>query len=116
MESLESDFRPLDITRDFFKSTPNLNNKEIPHGKRNADGSPINVVTTPLSDYTSTGHARSTSYTVSYGLRKNTQPATDVKERNRHITETDHRSALNKYSVNLARSRSAQSLKLLGEI
>lgn len=100
--------------RDFFKSTPNLNNKEIPHSKRNTDGSPINVSGTPFSDYSSAGHARSTSYTVSYGIRKNTLPATDVKERNRHITEADHRSILNKYSVNLARSRSAQSLKLLG--
>lgn len=116
MESLESDFRPLDFMRDFFKSTPNLNNKENSHCKRNADGSPINVTGTPLSDYTSAGHARSTSYTVSYGLRKNTQPSTDVKERSRHSTETDHRHALNKYSVNLARSRSAQSLKLLGRI
>lgn len=115
VESLESDFRPLDFMREFFKSTPNLNNKEVQHTKRNADGLPINIATTPFSDYASTGHARSTSYTVSYGLRKNTQPATDVKERNRHGTEADHRSVLNKYSVNLARSRSAQSLKLLGQ-
>lgn len=30
VDSLESDFRPLDYMKDFFKSTPNLNNKETP--------------------------------------------------------------------------------------
>jgi len=28
VESLETDFRPMDVVRDIFKSTPNLNNKE----------------------------------------------------------------------------------------
>lgn len=28
VDSLETDFRPLDMTRDIFKSTPNLNNKD----------------------------------------------------------------------------------------
>ena len=28
VESLETDFRPMDVARDIFKSTPNLNNKE----------------------------------------------------------------------------------------
>lgn len=29
VDSLDSDFRPLDVMKDIFKSTPNLNNKEI---------------------------------------------------------------------------------------
>ncbi|KAG5899998.1 hypothetical protein JTB14_009085 [Gonioctena quinquepunctata] len=116
VESLESDFRPLDFMKDFFKSTPNLNNKEALPFKRNAEGSPANVVGAPLYNYSSIiGHARSTSYSVSYGLRKNAQTSSEVKERNRHSNEIDHRSGLNKFSANLSRSRSAQSLKMLGD-
>ncbi|KAJ8938143.1 hypothetical protein NQ318_007003 [Aromia moschata] len=37
VESLESDFRPLDFMKDFFKSTPNLNNKEAIAFKRNPE-------------------------------------------------------------------------------
>lgn len=114
VESLESDFRSLDFMKDFFKSTPNLNNKETALFKRSADGIPANVSGLPLCDY-SVGHARSTSYSVSYGLRKASQLTTDVKERNRHSNELDHRRGLNNFSMNLARSRSAQSLKLLGK-
>jgi hypothetical protein len=29
VDSLDSDFRPLDVMKDIFKSTPNLNNKEV---------------------------------------------------------------------------------------
>jgi hypothetical protein len=28
VDSLDSDFRPLDVMKDIFKSTPNLNNKD----------------------------------------------------------------------------------------
>lgn len=31
VDSLESNFRPLDYMRDIFKSTPNLNNKDGQH-------------------------------------------------------------------------------------
>ncbi|XP_057665202.1 protein furry isoform X1 [Diorhabda carinulata] len=112
VESLESDFRPLDFMKDFFKSTPNLNNKEAMPVRRNAEGSPINLAATPVFYSPIIGHARSTSYSVSYGFRKNTQSTTDVKERNRHSNDLDHR----KFSPNnLSRSRSAQSLKMLGD-
>ncbi|KAJ8924572.1 hypothetical protein NQ315_000721 [Exocentrus adspersus] len=117
VESLESDFRPLDFMKDFFKSTPNLNNKDIIAFKRNPEGSPANIGGTPLYGHSiSAGHARSTSYSVSYGFRKNTQSASDVKERNRLSNEIEHRSGISKFSPNnLSRSRSAQSLKLLGD-
>nr|XP_023011562.1 protein furry [Leptinotarsa decemlineata] len=116
VESLESDFRPLDFMKDFFKSTPNLNNKEATPLKRNAEGTPANVVGAPFYNYSSIiGHARSTSYSVSYGLRKSTQSSSEVKDRNRHTGEIDPRTGLNKFSPNLSRSRSAQSLKMLGD-
>ncbi|XP_072390599.1 protein furry isoform X1 [Diabrotica undecimpunctata] len=116
VESLESDFRPLDFMKDFFKSTPNLNNKEAGPLRKNAEGSHINMAGTPVFYSPIIGHARSTSYSVSYGFRKNTQSSTDVKERNRHSNEIDHRSAINKFAPNnLSRSRSAQSLKMLGD-
>ncbi|CAH1170054.1 unnamed protein product [Phaedon cochleariae] len=107
VESLESDFRPLDFMKDFFKSTPNLNNKEAIPSKQNPEGSPVNITGSPMFNYSS--HARSTSYSVSYGLRKGGQSSSDVKERGRHET------GLNKFSANLSRSRSAQSLKMLGD-
>ncbi|KAJ8969161.1 hypothetical protein NQ314_001902 [Rhamnusium bicolor] len=116
VESLESDFRPLDFMKDFFKSTPNLNNKDAVSFKRNPEGLPANISGTPLYNHSlSAGHARSTSYSVSYGFRKTAQSSTDVKDRNRHNNEIEHRSGLNKFSANLSRSRSAQSLKLLGD-
>lgn len=34
VDSLESDFRPLDFMKEIFKSTPNLNNKDMVGGKR----------------------------------------------------------------------------------
>lgn len=116
MESLESDFRPLDFMKDFFKSTPNLNNKEVMPFKRNPEGSPVNIAGFALYGHSvSAGHARSTSYSVSYGFRKNAQSSSDVKDRSRLSNEIDHRSGVNKFSANLSRSRSAQSLKLLGD-
>jgi hypothetical protein len=36
VDSLESNFRPLDYVRDIFKSTPNLNNKDGPQPNGNA--------------------------------------------------------------------------------
>lgn len=114
VDSLESDFRPLDYMKDFFKSTPNLNNKETPF-KKNLEG-PTNMPGTPIFNHSiQQGHARSTSYSVSYGLRKTVPTSNEPKERNRTNNEIEHRPGTNKFASNLSRSRSAQSLKLLGD-
>ncbi|XP_047109734.1 protein furry [Schistocerca piceifrons] len=126
VDSLESDFRPLDFMKEIFKSTPNLNNKEstvgvTTGGKRSPGG--VGVYQGgggPVAHHTGAiGHTRSTSYSVSYCTRKATgSPATDGKDiRGRASSELEARSgcSLNKYSTNLSRSRSAQSLKLLGD-
>lgn len=123
VDSLESDFRPLDFMKEIFKSTPNLNNKEgntavsnNAGGKRSpGGGTGMTGICSLVSN-----HARSTSYSVSYCMRKATgSPANlDTKElRGRVMSELESRSGcnLNKYSTNLCRSRSAQSLKLLGD-
>ncbi|XP_021940399.1 protein furry [Zootermopsis nevadensis] len=127
VDSLESDFRPLDFMKEIFKSTPNLNNKEpvgssgVVGGKR-SPGCGVGYVCSsgPLAQHLGqAGHARSTSYSVSYCMRKASgSPATDNKDiRGRTSSELEARSgcSLNKYSTNLSRSRSAQSLKLLGD-
>ncbi|KAK9877860.1 hypothetical protein WA026_020090 [Henosepilachna vigintioctopunctata] len=114
VDSLESDFRPIDCMKDFFKSTPNLNNKEQTPFKKNMGEGHSNVI--PHINYPlQNGHARSTSYSVSYGFRKSTSSPNDNKDRNRDNLEPDHKVSLNKFASNLARSRSAQSLKLLGD-
>lgn len=117
VDSLESDFRPLDLMKDFFKSTPNLNNKECIPYKRSANGNLIYGDMVPSFPYLNQGgHARSTSYSVSYVLRKSSgSPASDPKDlRNRNSAELDKKSH-NQFCSNLSRSRSAQSLKLLGD-
>ncbi|XP_046667613.1 protein furry isoform X2 [Homalodisca vitripennis] len=128
VDSLESDFRPLDFMKEIFKSTPNLNNKEgvvagVPGGgatggKRSPGGGAAVAGMCPMGSHLN--HARSTSYSVSYCMRKATgSPSNiDAKElRGRVLSELESRSgcSLNKYSTNLCRSRSAQSLKLLGD-
>lgn len=119
VDSLESDFRPLDFMRDFFKSTPNLNNKELITCKRSPNGNMYGDPVPPYPYFNQPGHARSTSYSVSTGLRKTSgSPASDGKEiRGRLNSEVETRSGsnLNKFCSNLSRSRSAQSLKLLGD-
>lgn len=117
VDYLESDFRPLDFMRDFFKSTPNLNNKDCAL-KRSNNGNIVGGDMQPcLLHHTQTGHTRSTSYSVSYGLRKNSgSPASDTKEmRSRNSMEVENRTSATKFSSNLSRSRSAQSLKLMGD-
>ncbi|XP_050432999.1 protein furry isoform X2 [Adelges cooleyi] len=73
VDSLETDFRPLDMTRDIFKSTPNLNNKDINpivEGKRSVvQKAPINR-RVPPSCFNQASHFRSTSYSVSHYSRK----------------------------------------------
>lgn len=70
VDSLDSDFRPLDVMKDIFKSTPNLNNKDgvnvAPGGKK----SPSGVAPQTQNHMVTPGHARSTSYSVSYCTRK----------------------------------------------
>lgn len=116
VESLESDFRPLDFMKDFFKSTPNLNNKDLIGHKQIHDG-PVPHNAAAAFFNMQSGHARSTSYSVSYGIRKNVSSPNEAKERNRNLPELEHRGAgsMNKFASNLSRSRSAQSLKLLGD-
>lgn len=88
MDSLESDFRPLDFMKEIFKSTPNLNNKEtsvvVAGGKRSPGGGVTGLYGNGSNALTSSlgtsGHTRSTSYSVSYGMRKSMQsPANDNK-------------------------------------
>lgn len=78
VDSLESDFRPLDFMKEIFKSTPNLNNKELVGSKRSPGGYPGSA---PLaSHFGQPGHTRSTSYSVSYCMRKSCgSPSTDPK-------------------------------------
>uniref|UniRef100_A0A1S4MZI1 Uncharacterized protein n=1 Tax=Pediculus humanus subsp. corporis TaxID=121224 RepID=A0A1S4MZI1_PEDHC len=116
VDSLESDFRPLDFMKEIFKSTPNLNNKDSMGGKRSLCG---NMGLGPLNPNAGReGHTRSTSYSVSYCMRnKPGSPASENKDiRARAHTEIEPRTGCNlKYPTNLSRSRSAQSLKLLGD-
>ena len=88
VDSLESDFRPLDFMKEIFKSTPNLNNKEpvggtaVVGGKR-SPGCGVGYVCSagPLTQHLGqAGHTRSTSYSVSYCMRKASgSPAADNK-------------------------------------
>lgn len=116
VDSLDSDFRPLDVMKDIFKSTPNLNNK---------DGGPNSVLptkkspsgTNPLSQvFGNLSHVRSTSYSVTISSKKtsNSQSDKQAELRNRSSgIELDRNS--NKFGSVLLRSRSAQSLKMLGD-
>ncbi|XP_024946755.1 protein furry isoform X2 [Cephus cinctus] len=152
VDSLESDFRPLDFMKEIFKSTPNLNNKDpvsgiIVGGKRSPGGGNVYPGSPHLfSHMNQTGHTRSTSYSVSYctkkagvvgvggvpgGVNGNSATSGGVNGSGANGSggvscisassisdskELDGRSVCNKYpSSNLARSRSAQSLKLLGD-
>ncbi|KAL1517075.1 hypothetical protein ABEB36_000886 [Hypothenemus hampei] len=111
VDSLESDFRPLDLTKEIFKSTPNLNNKDVSVFKKTPDNPGQNA--TPMLNHSiSVGHARSTSYSVSYGLRKSIPLGDEKRNRN---SANDVEATRAKFSSNLSRSRSAQSLKMLGD-
>lgn len=121
VDSLDSDFRPLDVMKDIFKSTPNLNNKDggpnsiLPGGKKSPSG-----MTPQSPNFSVQSHARSTSYSVSYCARKSTNSPCDkqVELRNR-ATGIDMERNMAKFSIvsgsALSRSRSAQSLKMLGD-
>ncbi|XP_059216177.1 protein furry isoform X3 [Stomoxys calcitrans] len=121
VDSLDSDFRPLDVMKDIFKSTPNLNNKDggpnsiLPGGKKSPSG-----MTPQSPNFSVQSHARSTSYSVSYCARKSTNSPCDkqVELRNRN-TGIDMERNMAKFGIvsgsALSRSRSAQSLKMLGD-
>lgn len=70
VDSLDSDFRPLDVMKDIFKSTPNLNNKDGVNVSAGGKKSPSGIIQQTQNHITSSGHARSTSYSVSYCTRK----------------------------------------------
>ncbi|XP_011494859.1 PREDICTED: protein furry [Ceratosolen solmsi marchali] len=116
VDSLESDFRPLDFMKEIFKSTPNLNNKDAVTSltKRCSTGTTGYYPSGPqiFSFLNQQGHIRSTSYSVSYSMRKSTAANTTVSE----TKELENRIGGIKYTnSSLSRSRSAQSLKLLGD-
>ncbi|XP_070490077.1 protein furry isoform X3 [Chironomus tepperi] len=114
VDSLDSDFRPLDVMKDIFKSTPNLNNKEVAlltSNKRASDGNQVSPLAT--NNVMSVGnHARSTSYSVTYCAKKTANLPMEVKElRNRTATNIELERTHSKFPNSLSRSRSAQSLK-----
>ncbi|XP_035794162.1 protein furry-like isoform X3 [Anopheles albimanus] len=124
VDSLDSDFRPLDVMKDIFKSTPNLNNKEggvVPGmygSKRSTDGI-VGSSGQSINNAMSGGHTRSTSYSISYCSRKAANSPIDkqIELRNRNAALELERNAA-KFAAgqtSLSRSRSAQSLKLLGD-
>ncbi|CAB3359556.1 Hypothetical predicted protein [Cloeon dipterum] len=130
VDSLESDFRSLDLMKEIFKSTPNLNNKDQLSSVASSLSSKRNAQTVGVAQGATIaaatsgqlGHGRSTSYSVSYGLRKTSgSPASETKGRGAS-DEVVGRSVIASgpcaskiFSSNLSRSRSAQSLKLLGD-
>lgn len=69
VDSLDSDFRPLDVMKDIFKSTPNLN-KDGVHTTVSGKKSPGGNIPQTQNQMISSGHTRSTSYSVSYCTRK----------------------------------------------
>ncbi|XP_038216903.1 protein furry isoform X4 [Zerene cesonia] len=114
VDSLESNFRPLDYMRDIFKSTPNLNNKEgqQPNGNVYSAGKRSPGVCVGCVN----NHTRSTSYSVSYCVRKSNAPPSGHSDKQSHESRTRPCSEAAKGGCsNLCRSRSAQSLKLLGD-
>ncbi|XP_026809010.1 protein furry isoform X2 [Rhopalosiphum maidis] len=88
VDSLETDFRPLDMTRDIFKSTPNLNNKDansmvegggggVAGGAASGSKLPRSVAQkapinrrVPPTCFNQSSHFRSTSYSVSHYSRR----------------------------------------------
>lgn len=78
VDSLDSDFRPLDFMKEIFKSTPNLN-KDVgalsgygPCGKRVGYGGPGICVLGHSHHNNPNAHARSTSYSVSHYCARRT--------------------------------------------
>ena len=115
VDTVDSDFRPMDMTREIFKSTPNL--KEV-GGQRKGYGaapSPLqhnyHVSAPPIGPYHN--HTRISSYNMSpsphHCSRKQNLSPIPAEPRGRAHTDSEGK---NKSQTNLARSRSAQSLKI----
>lgn len=92
VDSLESDFRPLDFMKEIFKSTPNLNNKEGSVAGVGPGGSPVAGKRSPGGGVgvpsmcpmgSHLNHARSTSYSVSYCMRKATGSPSNIDAKGR---------------------------------
>ncbi|KAK6173602.1 hypothetical protein SNE40_017022 [Patella caerulea] len=96
VDNLDLEFRPIDFMRELFMSTPNLANDS--DGRRPGMTAPKQALP---------HHCRSTSYSVAVITQKARAAAIDL--RNRSSTDADNRRS------NLARSRSAQSLKNLDQ-
>lgn len=131
VDSLDSDFRPLDVMKDIFKSTPNLNNKDglasmakksnlgmSANSMQGMTGGGVGMGGGYVSN--SAGHTRSTSYSVSYCTRRSAMsPAEKQAEiRMRCSAMEPDRGSMSKLGLggaasSLSRSRSAQSLKLM---
>ncbi|KAM3968522.1 microtubule binding protein furry [Aphomia sociella] len=112
VDSLESNFRPLDYMRDIFKSTPNLNNKD--GGPQvNGGGFAAGKRSPGVCGGCVSNHTRSTSYSVPYCMRKNNPPSS--ADKHQHERTRAGSEAAKSICSNLCRSRSAQSLKLLGD-
>lgn len=135
VDSLETDFRPLDMTRDIFKSTPNLNNKDTNSivtneggggevgggggagtvtgsggGKRSvAQKAPVSRRTAPPSCFNQASHFRSTSYSVSHYSRK----AAPFQHAQTAADANDDCSGGRKFGCSNAATQ--QNLKLLGD-
>lgn len=90
VDSLDSDFRPLDVMKDIFKSTPNLNNKDGVTGAAGCKKSPTSIAPlAPSYMMNVAGHTRSTSYSVSYCTRKaSNSPIEKQGKLNRPISNT----------------------------
>ncbi|XP_059059814.1 protein furry [Achroia grisella] len=113
VDSLESNFRPLDYMRDIFKSTPNLNNKD--GGPQvNSGGFAAGKRSPGVCGGCVSNHTRSTSYSVTYCMRKTNVTSSADKHQHQHDRRAGSEAAKGICS-NLCRSRSAQSLKLLGD-
>merc|ERR1719334_942130 len=102
----------MDIIREIFKSTPNLKEVGSKRGVPGYRGTPsplqhnYHVSAPPIGPY----HARTTSYNMSpHHCRKTNISPGPAEPRGRSSTESD---AKVKSQTNLARSRSAQSLKI----
>lgn len=85
VDSLDSDFRPLDFMKEIFKSTPNLN-KDV--GVLNGYGLPGKRIGLGagmcalghLHNANVNAHARSTSYSVSHCYTRRTPGCTTTAE------------------------------------
>lgn len=88
VDSLDSDFRPLDVMKDIFKSTPNLNNKDGVNASSGGKKSPGGIVPQTQNYLMTSGHTRSTSYSVSYCTRKVSSSPCDKQGKSRVAQHT----------------------------